>query len=167
MTVASVGGAAKPTVLVSEKLGEAGLEMLREFANVDCSYNLTLEELCAKISLCDALVVRSGTKVTREVFEAAKGRLKVVGRAGVGIDNVDLQAATENGCLVVNAPTANTVAAAEHGIALLAAMARNVAQADASMKAGELSLSQTQAHTHACLCFNFFTCHFPVLVLEI
>lgn len=75
--------------------------------------------------------------MTRQVFEAAKGRLKVVGRAGVGIDNVDLQAATEFGCLVVNAPTANTVAAAEHGIALLTAMSRNVAQADASIKAGK------------------------------
>ncbi|KAM0943344.1 putative phosphoglycerate dehydrogenase [Dioscorea sansibarensis] len=128
---------AKPTVLVSEKLGEAGLELLRQFTNVDCAYNLSPEELCAKISLCDALIVRSGTKVTREVFEAAKGRLKVVGRAGVGIDNVDLQAATEHGCLVVNAPTANTIAAAEHGIALLTAMARNVAQADASMKSGK------------------------------
>ena len=79
--------------------------------------------------------------MTRQVFEAAKGRLKVVGRAGVGIDNVDLQAATEFGCLVVNAPTANTIAAAEHGIALLAAMARNVAQADASVKAGILATS--------------------------
>ncbi|XP_039130531.1 D-3-phosphoglycerate dehydrogenase 1, chloroplastic-like [Dioscorea cayenensis subsp. rotundata] len=128
---------AKPTVLVSEKLGEGGLELLRQFSNVDCAYNLSPEELCAKISLCDALIVRSGTKVTREVFEAAKGRLKVVGRAGVGIDNVDLQAATEHGCLVVNAPTANTIAAAEHGIALLTAMARNVAQADASMKSGK------------------------------
>jgi hypothetical protein len=67
--------------------------------------------------------------VTREVFEASKGRLKVVGRAGVGIDNVDLAAASETGCLVVNAPTANTVAAAEHGIALLCALARNVPQA--------------------------------------
>ncbi|KAJ4952826.1 hypothetical protein NE237_029658 [Protea cynaroides] len=127
----------KPTILVSEKLGEVGLELLRSFGTVDCSYNLSPEELCSKISLCDALIVRSGTKVTRQVFEAAKGRLKVVGRAGVGIDNVDLQAATEFGCLVVNAPTANTVAAAEHGIALLAGMARNVAQADASMKAGK------------------------------
>lgn len=127
----------KPAVLVAEKLGEAGLELLRGFAEVECAYNLSAEELRAKVPLVDALVVRSGTKVTREVFEAAKGRLKVVGRAGVGIDNVDLQAATEFGCLVVNAPTANTVAAAEHGIALLAAMARNVAQADASMKAGE------------------------------
>ncbi|CAH9098328.1 unnamed protein product [Cuscuta epithymum] len=127
----------KPRVLVSEKLGEAGIELLRSFGEVDCAYNLSPEELCAKIQQFDALIVRSGTKVTRQVFEAARGRLKVVGRAGVGIDNVDLQAATEFGCLVVNAPTANTIAAAEHGIALLASMARNVAQADASVKAGK------------------------------
>ena len=126
-----------PTILVTEKLGDAGIEMLKEFGNVDCSYDLTPAELIAKISLCDALVVRSATKVTREVFEAAKGRLKVVGRAGVGIDNVDLTAATENGVMVVNAPNANTVAAAEHGIALLCALSRNVAQSDASMKKGE------------------------------
>ncbi|GLT97533.1 hypothetical protein SLE2022_150920 [Rubroshorea leprosula] len=126
----------KPTILVSEKLGDAGLSPLRTFGNVDCSYDLSPDQLCDKISSCDALIVRSGTKVTRQVFEAGKGRLKVVGRAGVGIDNVDLQAATEFGCLVVNAPIANTVAAAEHGIALLVAMARNVAQADASVKAG-------------------------------
>ncbi|KAH7575309.1 hypothetical protein ACOSP7_005180 [Xanthoceras sorbifolium] len=135
--VACSGMSSKPTVLVAEKLGEAGLDLLKEFANVDCAYNLTPEELCTKISLCDALIVRSGTKVNRELFESSGGRLKVVGRAGVGIDNVDLAAATEFGCLVVNAPTANTVAAAEHGIALLAAMARNVAQADASTKAGK------------------------------
>lgn len=127
-----------PTILVSEKLGEAGLEVLRGFGDVECLYNLLPEELCEKISGFDALIVRSGTKVTRQVFEAAKGRLKVVGRAGVGIDNVDLHAATEFGCLVVNAPTANTVAAAEHGISLLTSMARNVAQADASTKAGML-----------------------------
>ncbi|WVZ87454.1 hypothetical protein U9M48_034089, partial [Paspalum notatum var. saurae] len=127
----------KPTVLVAEKLGAAGLALLREFANVDCSYGLSPDELRAKISLCDALIVRSGTKVGRDVFEASGGRLRVVGRAGVGIDNVDLAAATEHGCLVVNAPTANTVAAAEHGIALLTAMARNIAQADASLKAGK------------------------------
>jgi D-3-phosphoglycerate dehydrogenase len=131
-----VAAGGRPTVLVTEKLGAAGLNLLRAFANVDCSYELTAEELRAKVSLVDALVVRSGTQVTREVFEAARGRLRVVGRAGVGIDNVDLQAATEAGCLVVNAPTANTVAAAEHAVALLAAMARNVAQADASLKAG-------------------------------
>ncbi|KAL9459969.1 hypothetical protein AB3S75_003213 [Citrus x aurantiifolia] len=127
----------KPTILVSEKLGEAGLAILRSFGNVECLYDLSPEALCEKISQCDALIVRSGTKVTRSVFEAANGKLKVVGRAGVGIDNVDLQAATEFGCLVVNAPIANTVAAAEHGIALLASMARNVSQADASIKAGK------------------------------
>ncbi|PNX80620.1 D-3-phosphoglycerate dehydrogenase chloroplastic-like, partial [Trifolium pratense] len=125
----------KPTILVSEKLGEAGLQVLRQLGNVVCAYDLSPEDLCKKISSCDALIVRSGTKVTRQVFEAGQGKLKVVGRAGVGIDNVDLQAATEFGCLVVNAPTANTIAAAEHGIALLAAMARNVSQADASLKA--------------------------------
>lgn len=137
LTVSASSLGAKPTVLVAEKLGDAGLDLLKSFANVDCSYNLSPEELCTKISLCDALIVRSGTKVTREVFESSGGRLKVVGRAGVGIDNVDLGAATEHGCLVVNAPTANTIAAAEHGIALLTAMSRNVAQADASVKAGE------------------------------
>ncbi|KAK3143529.1 hypothetical protein QOZ80_4AG0301430 [Eleusine coracana subsp. coracana] len=142
-STASTDGAAsgavtgKPTVLVAEKLGAAGLALLKEFANVDCSYGLSPEELRAKISLCDALIVRSGTKVGRDVFEASGGRLRVVGRAGVGIDNVDLAAATEHGCLVVNAPTANTVAAAEHGIALLTAMARNISQADASLKAGK------------------------------
>ncbi|XP_010526972.1 PREDICTED: D-3-phosphoglycerate dehydrogenase 1, chloroplastic [Tarenaya hassleriana] len=137
VTCSAGDGGAKPTILVAEKLGEAGVKLLEEFANVDCSFNMTPEELNTKISLCDALIVRSGTKVGREVFESSRGRLKVVGRAGVGIDNVDLSAATEFGCLVVNAPTANTIAAAEHGIALLAAMARNVAQADASVKAGE------------------------------
>ncbi|KAJ1409980.1 S-adenosyl-L-homocysteine hydrolase, NAD binding domain [Sesbania bispinosa] len=138
--VGSLGS--KPTILVSEKLGDAGLQVLRGFGHVECAYDLSPEELCSKISCCDALIVRSGTKVTRQVFEAAKGRLKVVGRAGVGIDNVDLQAATEFGCLVVNAPTANTIAAAEHGIALLAAMARNIAQADASLKAGKWQRSK-------------------------
>lgn len=127
---------AKPTILVAEKLGQTGIQLLKTFANVDCSYDMTTEDLCAKISLCDALIVRSATKVTRQVFESSGGRLKVVGRAGVGIDNVDLAAATEHGCLVVNAPTANTIAAAEHGIALITAMARNIAQADASVKAG-------------------------------
>ncbi|KFK41398.1 hypothetical protein AALP_AA2G125400 [Arabis alpina] len=137
LVTCTAGDGSKPTILVAEKLGEAGVKLLENFANVDCSYNMTPEELNTKISLCDALIVRSGTKVGREVFESSRGRLKVVGRAGVGIDNVDLSAATEFGCLVVNAPTANTIAAAEHGIALLAGMARNVAQADASVKAGE------------------------------
>jgi D-3-phosphoglycerate dehydrogenase len=132
----------KPAVLVAEKLSEAGLAVLREFADVECAYGMSPAELLARVSQFDALIVRSGTKVTREVLEAGRGRLRVVGRAGVGIDNVDLQAATEAGCLVVNAPTANTVAAAEHGIALLASMARNVSQADAALKAGKWQRSK-------------------------
>lgn len=103
----------------------------------------------------------------------------MVGRAGVGIDNVDLAAATEHGCLVVNAPTANTVAAAEHGIALLTAMARNIAQADASVKAGWFSfdfslllgISSNMMHAFdaAVICPAFFRfvvkCEFWVLVI--
>ncbi|KAK9817004.1 hypothetical protein WJX72_008115 [[Myrmecia] bisecta] len=127
----------RPTILVAEKLGEAGLSLLEAFGEVDCSYDLTPGQLCEKAATSDALIIRSASQVTREVFEASKGRLKVVGRAGVGVDNVDLDAATEYGCLVVNAPTANTVAAAEHGIALITALSRNVAQADASIKAGK------------------------------
>ena len=132
----------KPTVLVAEKLGEAGIELLQKFSNVELAYGMDEHELLSKISLCDALIVRSGTQVTKEVFAASKGRLRVVGRAGVGIDNVDVHAATENGCVVVNAPTANTVAAAEHGIALLCSFARNVAQADASMREGQWNRSK-------------------------
>ena len=131
-----------PTILVAEKLGQGGVDLLKTAGNVDCSYDLSREELLEKVKTVDAIVIRSGTKVDREVFEASGGRLKVVGRAGVGIDNVDLAAASETGCLVVNAPTANTVAAAEHGIALLCALARNVAQADVSMKAGKWDRSK-------------------------
>ena len=104
---------------------------------MDVALGLTPEQLCEKVKTSDALIIRSATQVTADVFAASGGRLKVVGRAGVGVDNVDLASATQHGCLVVNAPTANTVAAAEHGIALLASLARNVAQADASMKAGK------------------------------
>ncbi len=114
-----------------------GIDLLKAYGNVVEAFDMSPADLCAKISLCDALIVRSATKVTKEVFAAGAGRLKVVGRAGVGIDNVDLGAATEAGVLVVNAPTANTVAAAEHGIALLCALSRFVPQADASMKAGK------------------------------
>jgi D-3-phosphoglycerate dehydrogenase len=164
-------GQGKLTILVAEKLGKAGIDMLRAYGTVVEAFDMSQADLCAKVSLCDALIVRSATKVrtpphcaaagellarrlrfrglpsrdwltrqlchqvTRDVIEASKGRLKVVGRAGVGIDNVDLAAATEFGVLVVNAPTANTIAAAEHGIALLCALSRNIAQADASMKA--------------------------------
>jgi D-3-phosphoglycerate dehydrogenase len=135
--VAAAAPTGPDTILVAEKLGTPGIDMLKTAGEVDCSYGLSKEELLEKIKGVDAIVIRSATKVDRSVFEASKGRLRVVGRAGVGIDNVDLTAASEYGCLVVNAPTANTIAAAEHGIALLCALARNVSQADASMKQGK------------------------------
>ncbi len=94
------------------------------------------DSLVATIENYDALVVRSETKVTRPIIEAGT-RLQVIGRAGVGVDNIDLVAATERGVIVVNAPQGNTIAAAEHTIALLMALARHIPQADASMRAGK------------------------------
>ncbi|KAG1676733.1 hypothetical protein FOA52_005022 [Chlamydomonas sp. UWO 241] len=130
------GGSGRPVVLVTEDLGDAGMALLAEFADVEAHYGLSESELIKTAACADAMIVMSATNVPRAVFEASNGRLKVLGRAGVGTDNIDLAAATEYGCLVVNAPTANTVAAAEHTIALLCAMSRNIAQADAAMKRG-------------------------------
>jgi hypothetical protein len=90
-TTESEKALAKPTVLVAKKLGAAGIDLLEKVAIVDCSYNLSNEDLCSKISQCDALIVRSGTKVTREVFEASKGRLKVVGRAAAGASQLGVR----------------------------------------------------------------------------
>ncbi len=123
-------------ILVSDPLAEEGLRLLRQYGQVDVRTGLSPQELARVIPEYDALIVRSGTKVTREVLAAAQ-RLKVVARAGVGVDNIDLDAATEYGILVVNAPTANIVAAAEHTIALLMALARHIPQAYTSMRAGE------------------------------
>ncbi|XP_030472608.1 D-3-phosphoglycerate dehydrogenase 3, chloroplastic-like [Syzygium oleosum] len=124
------------TVLVADQLGDAGLGMLRDFVEVDYAVDLAPEELCARIGGCDALIVGSEMKVSRDVFGCSRGRLKVVGIAGGGIDNVNLAAANENRCLVVNAPSASATAVAEHAIALLTAMARNIAQAAVSVKSG-------------------------------
>jgi len=123
-------------VLVTDPLAEEGIKRLSEFADVSVAEGLSSEELKAKIGEYDALVVRSGTKVTADVIYAAS-RLKVVGRAGVGVDNIDVEAATEKGILVVNAPEANTISAAEHTIALLLALARKIPSANASLKAGK------------------------------
>lgn len=128
----------KPTILLAEQLDEPGLELLKKVANVDCAYNLSHEELCAKIQMCDAVIVRSGTKVTREVFQASKGRLKVVGRAVPGSDSVDLQAAKEVGCVVVDvAPTPSAISAAEYAIAQLITLSRKAAPTGASLHSGE------------------------------
>ena len=122
-------------ILVADPVAPEGVEMLSRVATVDEKTGLSAEELISIIPNYQALVVRSETKVTREVLDAATS-LEVVGRAGVGVDNIDLAAATERGVIVVNAPQGNTVAAAEHTIALLMSMARNIPQADASMRQG-------------------------------
>ncbi|HTS14829.1 MAG TPA: phosphoglycerate dehydrogenase [Candidatus Sulfotelmatobacter sp.] len=123
-------------VLVAEPLGDAGLDLLRVEHEVDVRPGLAREAFLAALPAYDALVVRSQVQVDRAAFEAGR-RLAVVGRAGVGVDNVDLEAATEAGVVVVNAPTGNTIAAAEHTLALLFAVARRIAAADASMRRGE------------------------------
>ncbi|PZR77880.1 MAG: phosphoglycerate dehydrogenase, partial [Candidatus Aeolococcus gillhamiae] len=112
-------------ILVADPIAADGVERLRAAAEVDVATGLDPAELIARIAGYDALVVRSETKVTAEVFAAAT-RLRVVGRAGVGVDNIDIEAATRHGVLVLNAPTGNTIAAAEHAIAMMLALARNI-----------------------------------------
>jgi D-3-phosphoglycerate dehydrogenase len=126
------------TVFVAEKLDALAVDILHREAEVIVELNLTPDQLIQRLNetQADALIVRSGTKVTRTIIEACP-LLKVVGRAGAGVDNIDLAAATERGIIAVNAPTGNSVAAAEHAIALMFALARNVPQADAAMRRGE------------------------------
>ena len=123
-------------VLVSDQISELGVAKIREKALVDVKTDLTPDQLIEIIPEYDALVVRSSTKVTRAVLEAGK-KLKVVGRAGVGIDNIDVEAATEQGIIVINAPEGNTISAAEHAIAMMTSLARNIPAASMSLKAGE------------------------------
>ena len=130
-----------PKILISDPVGVEGIELLQTKADVDVRIGMKPAELVKIIGDYDALVVRSETKVDRKVIEAGK-RLKVVARAGIGIDNIDLEAATSAGIAVVNAPTGNTVAAAEHTIALMLAMSRNIPSAHQSLKAGEWTRSK-------------------------
>src|SRR5215213_3571092 len=123
-------------VLVAEPLAREGVGLLRSQHDVDERTGLSREELCSIIGEYDALVVRSQVKVDADLIAAGQ-RLTVIGRAGVGVDNVDLEAATRAGITVVNAPTGNTIAAAEHTLGLLFALARRVAAADASVRRGE------------------------------
>lgn len=123
-------------ILVAEPLAQEGLDLLRASHTVDVSLGLDRASLLAALPAYEALVVRSQVQVDAEAI-AVGARLVVVGRAGVGVDNVDLEAATRAGITVVNAPTGNTIAAAEHTIALLLAVARRVAAADASLRRGE------------------------------
>lgn len=123
-------------ILVCDPIAEDGIAVLRQFgAQVDVRIGLSPDELETAVESYDALVVRSETKITRQVIAAA-GRLQVIGRAGIGVDNIDVGAATEKGVVVVNAPTGNIISAAEHTIALMLALARHIPDASASLKGG-------------------------------
>ncbi|NMB35927.1 MAG: phosphoglycerate dehydrogenase [Firmicutes bacterium] len=129
-------GAKQYKVLVSDPVSEKGIQLLNDIAQVDVKPDLSAEEIIDTIGDYDALLVRSGTKVTAEVIAAGE-KLKVIGRAGVGVDNIDVEKATEQGVLVLNAPDGNTISAAEHTMALMLALARNIPPASSSLKAGQ------------------------------
>jgi D-3-phosphoglycerate dehydrogenase len=128
-------------ILVTEAIAEEGLAALRAAAEVDIRTNLDKAKLLAALPAYDALVVRSGTKVTAEVLAAGE-RLRVVGRAGTGVDNIDVDAATQRGILVVNAPAANSVAAAELTVSFIMALARRLPQAHASLQGNKWERSK-------------------------
>jgi D-3-phosphoglycerate dehydrogenase len=128
-------------VLVKEKIGDSGIELLRAHFDVDLGVDWSDEEFLARIGEYDGIVIRSATKLTAELIERAT-RLRAIGRAGVGVDNVDVPAATKRGIVVANAPESNVVTAAEHTMALLLALARNVPQAYASLVAGRWERSK-------------------------
>ncbi|HLL91820.1 MAG TPA: hydroxyacid dehydrogenase, partial [Solirubrobacteraceae bacterium] len=132
---------ARPRVLVKEKIGDSGVALLRERFDVELGTDWSDEELAARIGDYDGILIRSATKMTAELIERA-GRLRVIGRAGVGVDNVDVAAATKRGIVVANAPESNVVTAAEHTMALLLALARNIPQANRSLSEGKWDRSK-------------------------
>ena len=125
-----------PKVLVSDPIDQVGIDILSQVAQVDIKTNLPPEQLLQIIPDYDALMIRSGTRVTKDVIEAGKN-LKIIGRAGVGVDNVDVPTATRRGVLVVNSPEGNTVAAAEHAVAMMLSMSRYIPVANQSVKSGQ------------------------------
>ncbi len=131
-----MSGNGKPKVLVKEKIAQSGIDLLKKEFDVDVRFDMDQEQLLREIAGYNAIIIRSGTKMTREIIEAAD-QLKVIGRAGIGVDNVDVKAATKKGIIVANAPQSNIVAAAEHTIGLLLAQSRNIPQAHGSLKAGK------------------------------
>ncbi|MBQ8179394.1 MAG: phosphoglycerate dehydrogenase [Candidatus Methanomethylophilaceae archaeon] len=129
-------------ILVSDPLSDEGLEILNKSGfPVDVKPGLTEDELCGIIGDYECLIIRSGTKVTRKVIDAAT-KLRVIGRAGVGVDNVDIPYATDKGILIMNTPSANILSAAEHSCAMLLALARNIPFAHESMHRGEWKRSK-------------------------
>lgn len=134
-------GLGRPRILVPEKVSPDGLALLTPHFDVDNTLGLSPDEIIAKIPDYHGLIVRSETQVTKDVLQAGK-QLKVVARAGVGVDNIDVPTATSQGIIVVNSPSGNIVAAAEHTIALLMSVARNVGRADGSLKSGKWERSK-------------------------
>jgi D-3-phosphoglycerate dehydrogenase / 2-oxoglutarate reductase len=128
-------------VLVKEKIADTGVDLLRSKFEVDLGLDMSDEEFRAKLPEYDAILIRSATKMTPELIDLATN-MKVIGRAGTGVDNVDIPAATRRGIIVANAPESNSVAAAEHTIALSLAMFRNIPQAHASLVAGRWDRSK-------------------------
>lgn len=137
----AASGGARPRVLVKEKIGDSGIELLKEHFDVDLGIDWSDEELAEKIGEYEGIVIRSATKMTAGLIEKATS-LKVIGRAGVGVDNVDVPAATKRGIVVANAPESNVVTAAEHTLALLLALARNVPQANNALREGKWDRSK-------------------------
>ena len=125
-----------PKVLVSDPIAKEGIELLQKHFDVDVKTGMEKSQLIEIIGDYDALAVRSETKVTADVLEAAKN-LKIIGRAGVGVDNIDVPVATQKGIIVVNSPAGNTIAAAELTMALILSLARNIPQGHAMLRAGE------------------------------
>jgi D-3-phosphoglycerate dehydrogenase len=136
-------------VLVSDNLGEAGIRMFQEEEGIEVDVNTGLapEALKSIIQEYDGLVIRSATKVTEDLLNAAT-RLKVVGRAGIGLDNVDIPAATKRGIIVMNTPGGNVITTAEHAIGMLMALSRNVPEGTASLKAGRWDKKNCRAEKY-------------------
>ncbi len=132
---------ARAKVLVKEKIGDSGIELLREHFDVDLGFDWDDAELAERIGEYDGILIRSATTMTAQLIERGE-RLRVIGRAGVGVDNVDVPAATRRGIVVANAPESNVVTAAEHTMALLLALARNIPQAYVSLTAGKWERSK-------------------------
>lgn len=130
-----------PKVLIADKINDKGVEVLEGSAEVVNNPTITPEELLETIDQYDGIIVRSRTKVTKEVIENAKN-LKIIARAGVGVDNIDVDAATDHGILVVNAPQSTSITVAEHAMGLMLSLSRKIAIADASVKAGKWEKSK-------------------------
>jgi len=130
----------RPKILITDRIHEVAIEEAKSFADVDLDFGLSHEELVEKIGEYDALIVRSGTKVTEEIIE--KSNLKIIGRAGVGLDNIDTEAARKKGVRIVNSPEASTISVAELVIGSLITLMRNIAHAHKSMREGKWERSK-------------------------